>query len=615
MLPRRRHRPRARTASRPWSTCPSRLPECLVVGRRRHAVVRRARPDVRRELPDAGLARRRLRRQPRPAATPTTTSHRFVISAVLACSRWWLDEVGGFDESFSDLRRRGLGAGAPVVAARRAAGAPRPTRSPGTTGPTPGPRGDAGDAGRDHRGRRPRRRPGTGWRGLLRGPADLVVSLRARDGAGRAAGHPRQPLGGRADGAGGAVGRAPAARGRRPAARRRRSPTTYGCGSTCDHGASATGPRPCVRSRDGRSPSATSASAPSPTCDCRAEPSGGAVPTSPRPIPRRPVAHAVGAAAHARGVAGRVGEVTGSGAATLVVIGNCQAESLRLLLDAGDVRPAAAPGPRARRRGHRAAAPAAGANRPAGDASRSPTTTAACPSGPRSWSPTCHPAPAPCWCPPSATPACTPTTCWCTRPGWRSPTRRSCPTTTYAPCWPRGTLRPAPVDDPGRPGRARGRRVRGRARTARAAPRHRPGQRPARAARSPTPMRTINHPGNVVLEPVAARLREALGLDPRPPGVRRPLLTVDPRPAAAARSSRRTACDVPADARLDASRVARSRPSDGHAGPPAPGTPPAPRCSRQPWSGPRRSWRCSEGPERTAPSRLVTDRTDFWAAR
>jgi hypothetical protein len=37
-------------------------------------------------------------------------------------------------------------------------------------------------------------------------------------------------------------------------------------------------------------------------------------------------------------------------------------------------------------------------------------------------------------------------------------------------------------------------------------------------------MRTINHPGNTVLEPLAARVRAALGLDPRPPGVRRPLL-------------------------------------------------------------------------------------------
>lgn len=38
-------------------------------------------------------------------------------------------------------------------------------------------------------------------------------------------------------------------------------------------------------------------------------------------------------------------------------------------------------------------------------------------------------------------------------------------------------------------------------------------------------MRTINHPGNAVLEPLAARVRAALGLDPRPPGVRRPLLS------------------------------------------------------------------------------------------
>ncbi len=38
-------------------------------------------------------------------------------------------------------------------------------------------------------------------------------------------------------------------------------------------------------------------------------------------------------------------------------------------------------------------------------------------------------------------------------------------------------------------------------------------------------MRTINHPGNTVLEPLAARVRSALGLPPRPPGVRRPLLT------------------------------------------------------------------------------------------
>ncbi|MDN7119819.1 peptide ABC transporter ATPase [Nocardioides sp. ChNu-153] len=43
--------------------------------------------------------------------------------------------------------------------------------------------------------------------------------------------------------------------------------------------------------------------------------------------------------------------------------------------------------------------------------------------------------------------------------------------------------------------------------------------RPSRDA-----MRTVNHPGNVVLAPVAARVREAAGLASRPPGVTRPLL-------------------------------------------------------------------------------------------
>jgi hypothetical protein len=38
-------------------------------------------------------------------------------------------------------------------------------------------------------------------------------------------------------------------------------------------------------------------------------------------------------------------------------------------------------------------------------------------------------------------------------------------------------------------------------------------------------MRTINHPGNAVLVPVAARLRTALGLEPRAPGIDRPLLS------------------------------------------------------------------------------------------
>lgn len=38
-------------------------------------------------------------------------------------------------------------------------------------------------------------------------------------------------------------------------------------------------------------------------------------------------------------------------------------------------------------------------------------------------------------------------------------------------------------------------------------------------------VRTVNHPGNDVLAPLAARVRHALGLEPRPPGTTRPLLT------------------------------------------------------------------------------------------
>lgn len=38
-------------------------------------------------------------------------------------------------------------------------------------------------------------------------------------------------------------------------------------------------------------------------------------------------------------------------------------------------------------------------------------------------------------------------------------------------------------------------------------------------------VRTVNHPGNRLLVPVAARVRAALGLEPRRPGVDRPLLT------------------------------------------------------------------------------------------
>lgn len=47
-------------------------------------------------------------------------------------------------------------------------------------------------------------------------------------------------------------------------------------------------------------------------------------------------------------------------------------------------------------------------------------------------------------------------------------------------------------------------------------------------------MRTINHPGNAVLEPLAHRVRTALGLPERPPGVTRPLLDAVHAPRLAA---------------------------------------------------------------------------------
>jgi hypothetical protein len=47
-------------------------------------------------------------------------------------------------------------------------------------------------------------------------------------------------------------------------------------------------------------------------------------------------------------------------------------------------------------------------------------------------------------------------------------------------------------------------------------------------------MRTINHPGNAVLEPLGHRVRAALGLPPRPPGVSRPLLDAVHAPCLAA---------------------------------------------------------------------------------
>ncbi|GAA3606323.1 glycosyltransferase family 2 protein [Agrococcus terreus] len=85
---------------------PSALPDVVAVGRRRHAELDRAGPaepveaaGPRLELPEpAWLAD--AYRGSRDLLDADARSYRFAIGAVLACSRWLLDDVGGFDESF-----------------------------------------------------------------------------------------------------------------------------------------------------------------------------------------------------------------------------------------------------------------------------------------------------------------------------------------------------------------------------------------------------------------------------------------------------------------------------------------------------------------------------------
>lgn len=155
---------------------PSRLPECLVVGRRRHATYD---DEVRLELPEpAWLADAYA--STRDLLDADHTSHRFVVGAVMACTRWWWEEIGGSDPTFSayggedwDLAHRSWLNGG-LVAHRRDAVAWH-------DGP------DAGGRPRD-RSRETAETvatadrvaaPGTGWRGLTRGPADVVVTVPA----------------------------------------------------------------------------------------------------------------------------------------------------------------------------------------------------------------------------------------------------------------------------------------------------------------------------------------------------------------------------------------------------------------------------------------------------
>ncbi len=162
---------------------PAALPEALVVGRRRHADLDGLDPaapveDVApgRELPEPAWLREAYRAAD-DLLHADATSHRFVISSVLACSRWWYDELGGFDETFTayggedwDLAHRSWTAGG-LLAHRRDAVAWH----------------DGPDAGARERPAADRlaetaavadrsSAPGTTWRGLLRGGPDLVVT-------------------------------------------------------------------------------------------------------------------------------------------------------------------------------------------------------------------------------------------------------------------------------------------------------------------------------------------------------------------------------------------------------------------------------------------------------
>lgn len=85
---------------------PSALPDVVAVGRRRHAELDRAdaaepveEAGPRLELPEPTWLADAYRGS-RDLLDADARSYRFAIGAVLACSRWLLDDVGGFDESF-----------------------------------------------------------------------------------------------------------------------------------------------------------------------------------------------------------------------------------------------------------------------------------------------------------------------------------------------------------------------------------------------------------------------------------------------------------------------------------------------------------------------------------
>lgn len=86
---------------------PALLPEAVVVGRRRHADFSGVAPDAPvasaaagRELPEPAWLTEEYARS-RDLLDAEDRSYRFVIGAVMGCSRHLFDEVGGFDETFT----------------------------------------------------------------------------------------------------------------------------------------------------------------------------------------------------------------------------------------------------------------------------------------------------------------------------------------------------------------------------------------------------------------------------------------------------------------------------------------------------------------------------------
>lgn len=179
------------------TTLPARLPELLAVGRRRHADLAaladladfaesRAESPVelagpQRELPEPAWLRDAYARS-RDLRDADEGSYRFVISAVLACSRWWLEQLGGFDETFEayggedwDLAHRswlhgGLVAHVPdAVAWHDGPDAGSSTRSHPGGGADPATAETMAVAARIGV-------PGAAYRGLLLGPPDVEVT-------------------------------------------------------------------------------------------------------------------------------------------------------------------------------------------------------------------------------------------------------------------------------------------------------------------------------------------------------------------------------------------------------------------------------------------------------